>query len=157
MLKISEYIPGDEVKISQLVKEVYDEFVAPDYNDEGNKFFCDFIEPENFRIRFQEKHNIILLAEYSDQLAGVIEMRDNSYVSLLFVNKTFQGKGIAKALFKEAVCRCVARDHTLKKIFVHASPFSIGIYEKLGFTKTDEMQEENGIKYLPMEIMLTSE
>ena len=28
------------------------------------------------------------------------------------------------------------------------------IYSKLGFIKTDEMQEKNGIKYIPMEYKL---
>jgi len=40
----------------------------------------------------------------------------------------------------------------IERIYVHASPFSIPIYRKLGFYETDIMQEENGIRYLPMEM-----
>jgi len=82
---------------------------------------------------------------------GMIEIRDYNHISLLFVDKEFQGEGIARELFTEALKICKLKDKSIVKIYVHASPFSIPVYQKLGFQKTGDMQEQFGIKYLPME------
>ena len=42
----------------------------------------------------------------------------------------------------------------LDKFYVHASPYSIPVYKKMGFIETGNMMEENGIKYLPMEMTI---
>ncbi len=85
-------------------------------------------------------------------LVGIIEIRDNKFISLLFVDKNYQGIGIARKLINESLKEVIKRDPNSDKIYVHASPYSIPIYKKIGFIATDKMQEENGIKYLPMEM-----
>ena len=152
-IKIENYQNGQEIEIHQLIKKVYDEFVSIDYSDEGNKFFYDWIEPS--RIAERQKNQINLLVALVDsKLIGMIEIRDNKNISLLFVDKEYHGRGIAKRLFHESLKTCIQRDSTLDKFYVHASPFSIPIYIKLGFAETDEMQVQFGIKYLPMEMKI---
>jgi GNAT superfamily N-acetyltransferase len=152
-IKIKKYKKGQETAIHLLIKRVYDEFVSIDYSNEGNKFFYDWIEPS--RIAERQKSQINLLVALVDsKIIGMIETRDNKYISLLFVDKDYQGHGIAKKLFHESLKTCITRDAALEKFYVHASPFSIPIYKKLGFIETDNMQEENGIKYLPMEMKI---
>ena len=151
MTKISVFQVGDEHDLSNLIKRVFDEFVAPDYSEAGNNFFHDFIVPENFIDRVYSKDNIILIAERNNLKVGMIEIRDYNHISLLFVDKEFQGEGIARELFTEALKICKLKDKSIVKIYVHASPFSIPVYQKLGFQKTGDMQEQFGIKYLPIE------
>ncbi|OFX72083.1 MAG: hypothetical protein A2X12_02445 [Bacteroidetes bacterium GWE2_29_8] len=150
-VKIEVYKKGQEVIVYQLIKRVYDEFVSFDYSDEGNQFFYDWIQPSKIASR-QENQVNILLAFVNIELVGMIEIRDNKNISLLFVDKIFQGQGIAKKLFKKALKNCIKRDPKLDKFYVHAFPYSTEIYKKLGFKETDIMQEQFGIKYLPMEI-----
>jgi predicted GNAT family N-acyltransferase len=150
MLKIREYKIGEEYELYQLIKIVYDEFVAPDYSMDGNTFFYDFIKPENFINRYLLNNNIILIAEMNSVNVGMIEFRDENHIALMFVDKAYQKQGIAKALFNEALKRCLARNSKVSKIEVNASPYSISIYEKLGFTKVSEIKENHGIKYFPM-------
>ena len=152
--KIEKYIRGHEKDICDLIKKVFDEFVAIDYSEEGNRFFYDWISPEKIAAR-QEKQNNLWVATVDNIITGMIEIRDNSYISLLFVDKKYQGRGIAKTLFDLAVIECIKRDPGLRKFFVHASPFSIPVYEKMGFKAISSLKEENGIKYLPMEMMIT--
>lgn len=152
-LRIEKYQNGQEISIHQLIKRVYDEFVSSDYSDEGNKFFYDWIEPSRIADR-QKKQINLLVALLDSKLVGMIEIRDNKNISLLFVDKEFQGQGIAKRLFHESLKTCIQRDSTLDKFYVHASPFSIPIYMKLGFEETDVMQIQFGIKYLPMELKI---
>jgi predicted GNAT family N-acyltransferase len=139
--------------IFQLIKIVYDEFVAIDYSEEGNRFFYNWIEP--LKIAERQKNQINLWVAMDDsKLVGMIEIRENKYISLLFVEKTYQGQGIAKFLFQKSLKECLKREPKPDKFQVHASPFSIPIYKKLGFVETDSLQEEHGIKYLPMEMKI---
>ena len=153
-ITIATYKPGMETEIHQLIRRVYDEFVAVDYSEAGNRFFYDWIEPSKIAERQRNRRNM-LVALAEDKPIGVIEVRENLYVSLLFVDKRYQGQGVAKLLFREAVKECLERNPALEKMLVHASPFSIPIYKRLGFVETGAMQEENGIKYLPMEVKVS--
>jgi len=153
IIKIENYQNGQEIEIYQLIKKVYDEFVSIDYSDEGNKFFYDWIEPSRIAERQKGQTNLEV-AIMDSKLVGMIEIRDNKNISLLFVDKEYHGRGIAKRLFHESLKTCIQRDSALDKFYVHASPFSIPFYLKLGFTETGIMQLQFGIKYLPMEMKI---
>jgi GNAT superfamily N-acetyltransferase len=152
-IKIKKYQPGQEEMIYKLIKKVYDEYVSKDYCDEGNRFFYDWIQPSKIAERQVNQTNI-WIAFKDAKLVGMIEIRDNKFISLLFVDKIYQGQGIAKRLFNKSLKEIIKRDSNLDKFYVHASHYSIPIYRKLGFVETDIMCEENGIKYLPMEMTI---
>jgi GNAT superfamily N-acetyltransferase len=152
-IRIKRYQSGQEIMIHQLIKKVYDEFVSLDYSDEGNRFFYEWIKPSTIAERQCNQINL-WVAFIDSKLIGMIEIRDNKYISLLFVDKEYQGQGIAKKLFDKSLKEIIRRDPKLDKFYVHASPYSIPIYKKMGFIETDNMQEENGMKYLPMEMTI---
>lgn len=154
-ISIQLFRTGTEEKLSELIKEVYDEFVAADYSHSGNSHFYEWIRPENIAKR-QEAQNNIYVAFAGGELAGMLETRDNQQISLLFVKKEFQNKGIAKRLLTKAVETCKERKPAIEEIYVHASPFSIPVYQKFGFIETSPMKEENGIIYLPMKLPLAN-
>jgi predicted GNAT family N-acyltransferase len=145
---INNFIPGEETELSELIKVVYDEFVAPDYTSEGNVFFYDYIQPEKILERFLGKNEIVLTAKCDNIIIGVLDVKNKSHISLLFVAKNFQGKGVSSMLMNEYLKRIASL--AIDKITVHASPYSVKIYEKLGFSAVSDMLEENGIRYLPM-------
>lgn len=152
-IKIVAFENGQEHEVFKLIKKVYDEFVSKDYMEAGNIFFYDWIQPSKIAERQQNRRNILVAID-EDKMVGMIEIRDNNHISLLFVDKEYHGKGIARTLFQESIKECLTIDPQLKKFYVHASPFSIPIYAKLGFKETDVMQEQHGIKYLPMEMII---
>jgi predicted GNAT family N-acyltransferase len=151
--KIQPYREGQEQDISKLIKKVYDEYVALDYTENGNQFFYDWITPEKIADRQVVQINL-LVATIDTKIIGMVEIRENKNVSLLFVDKNYHGKGIARELFKTALEVCFSRDMQLDRFYVHASPYSIPVYERLGFKASGKIQEEHGIKYLPMEMNL---
>jgi GNAT superfamily N-acetyltransferase len=155
MIQILKYSNGLENEISQFIKRVYDEFVANDYSEEGNNYFYDWIEASRIFER-QQKGGSLLLAFIDLKIVGIIETRDINHISLLFVDKEYQGQGIARKLFYESILHCIRNGSNPEIFYVHASPYSVPIYKKLGFTETDKMQVQNGIKYLPMEIALNT-
>ncbi len=152
MLIIEKMITGDEQRIHDLVKKVYDEFVAGDCTEEGNNTFYDFIKPESISMRLQSG-NIIFICKEGDCIIGMIELKDLNHISLLFVDKDFQGLGIARKLFNETVG--IARSGGNNDfIDVNSSLFAIPIYTKLGFKTTSEVQIVNGIKFVRMKCEL---
>lgn len=145
---IGDFIPGEEKEIYSLVKTVFDEFVAPDYNWEGNSFFTDYIQPEKIIERFLDKEEIIITAKADGSIIGVLDARAKSHISLLFVAKEFQGKRVS-SLMLDAFLQKLSK-FAITEITVHASPGSVKVYESLGFKGGMELKDNNGMRYLPM-------
>ncbi len=123
-----------------LVWNVFLEFEAPDYSSQGIKTFRNFLE---------DAHALSQLTFFGayegGALAGVIALRNNRHISLFFVEKAFQHKGIGKALFQQAIGQCQGKHMT-----VNSSPYAVAIYAKLGFTATGPEQLQDGIRFTPM-------
>lgn len=136
--------------VSLMVNRTFDTFVAPDYTQQGVNTFHTFASTESMQSRLLLPNDFILTAKIEDVIVGMIEMRDYSHVSLLFVDSDYQKRGISKALFKQALDACLSHLPTLKAITVNASAYALPIYQALGFVSTDTVQEKDGISYWPM-------
>lgn len=129
-------------EISQALKltlDVFMEFEAPDYSQEGVDEFQSFLgeQEEISKLRFFGALN-------QGSLTGIIAMR-NEHICLLFVRKEFHRRGIAKALFLH-----ILKKNKSERITVNSSPYAIEVYGRLGFTSTNSEQVTNGIRYTPM-------
>ena len=146
----------DELKIedisqySNMINNVFDEFVGKDYSIQGNCTFKEFIEPQNILERFNNGVNQFYIAKYDNEIIGVLEIKNKDHISLFFVKKEFQGQGIGKKLFEIHV-NSIKNNEEIKIITVNSSIYAEKIYSKLRFVKTNEIQEKCGIKYIPME------
>ena len=148
---IKPYTPGQEGAIHHLIKEVYDEFVSGDCTEEGNRLFYDWIAPERIAERQRNEINLRVATD-RDAIVGMIEIRNRNIITLLFVDKAYQRRGIGKMLFREMLAECMHRDPAMTTFYVHASLFSVPVYEKLGFVASGNVTGEFGIRYLPMEM-----
>jgi predicted GNAT family N-acyltransferase len=81
----------------------------------------------------------------------MIEVRANNHICLFFVDKKYHNKGIGKLLFNEILKKLKEKTNFIE---VNASSFSEKIYLRLGFIKTGELTEKNGIKFIPMKMKL---
>jgi GNAT superfamily N-acetyltransferase len=135
-----------------LVKRVFDEYCACDCDAFGLKVFHDFIDVNSFRDR-NLQNSITFIAKSGGTSVGMIELRDYNHVCLLFVDKPYHAMGIAGKLFTTA-CK-LALEKGSACIDVNASLYSVPVYEKLGFHRTDEIKEVNGIRFVPMICGLT--
>ena len=140
---------GEEGRVCALVERVFNEFVAPDYSPEGVEEFFKFADSAALRERAGE-HRIVLLAEEGTELAGVLEARDCSHISLLFVERKFLRKGIATELVRLAIRECRKRLPDLRSVTVNSSPFAVPAYRKMGFLETGPSREVSGIIFVPM-------
>jgi ribosomal protein S18 acetylase RimI-like enzyme len=150
---IREIRKGEETKACQLVIECFNEFVAPDYGDEGVNEFLKYVNPDWMQERL-ERGNFAFVAVVDDLITGVIEVRSNNHISLLFVKKEYQGRGIARELLELAIEKCRQADNIIDEFDVNSSPYAVKIYEKLGFTRVDDEKLVNGIRFIPMKLKL---
>lgn len=150
-LQIKRYKLGDEKPVHELVKSVYDEFISHENSIEGNELFYNWIAPDSIARR-QEAQNNLWIAWADGEVVGIIEIRDNKNITLLFVDKFYQSRGIATNLLQTALSVSIGRNPKLEKFFVHASLCSMPVYKRLGFKVTGKARKDKGIYYVPMEL-----
>jgi len=135
----------------ELVNNVFSEFVAVDYSEEGKNTF------ENYLKNKYEEVSLDLASGYkkmwayyqNGEIIGVISTRDISHISLMFVDKMHHRKGIARQMFN-VVLEELRNNEAVNQITVNSSPYAVRVYEHLGFVKTGNQQEKDGIIFIPM-------
>ena len=132
-----------------VVKTVFDEFEAPTYSDIGIESFYKFASYENIN-KMLDKNIKILVAEYNKKIIGMIAYRDFSHIAMLFVLKKYHYNGIATSLVLNMIDDCKENNKNLEVITVNSSPYAVEFYKKMGFVKTENEKEEDGIKFVPM-------
>ena len=146
-------IGKDELRqVLDLVNKVFSEFVAVDYSEQGRKTFSDYLQSKYDEVSADLlSGNKKIWGYYEDKkIVGVIATRNVSHISLMFVDKEYHKRGIAKQLFSAALKEIKAHSEA-DVITVNSSPYAIAVYERLGFVRTDEMQERDRILFIPME------
>ncbi len=143
---------GEQDIVVNLVLDVFNEFIAPQYPDEGVNEFKKFVNAEGMKNRLKAG-NIFILAKDGKKTVAIIEMRDNSHIALLFVDKAYQRQGIARELIRRAIAVCLERNSQLKSITVNSSPNAYDAYYSIGFKGERTVKTVNGIQFIPMELV----
>lgn len=146
--------PTEATSLANFIRSVYDDSVALHYTQQGNDEFYKYITPEAIEEHLKTNH-WILKAEGDDGLLGIIEIRDNKHLSMLFISSFHQRQGIGKQLLSVAIKKAKELNPSLEKMSVHSSPNSVVAYEKLGFKALTEEQVVNGIRFTTMEKLIT--
>ena len=124
-----------------LVFDVFCRYEAVNYPKNGKEAFYNAIHSEEY---------LDMLTAYGafdgDKLTGIIATRnEGAHIALFFVDGEYHRRGIGRELFEA----CLA-ENVNSRITVNSSEYAADIYRKLGFVQTDEIQEEDGIRYIPM-------
>lgn len=136
-----------------LLKEVFDEFVSPDYSKNGVYHFYEIIGENSIRERFING-NQIFIAKDENQIAGYVEIKNLGHIYLLFVKKKFHRKGIARRLIQFSLNVLKEYNPGIKELTVNSSPYALQIYERLGFVRVADYQIKNGIISFPMKLKI---
>ena len=142
---------GDLKQAVDLVNEVFSEFVAADYSEQGKNTFEAYLKNKYEEILGDINSGYKKMWAYyqDDKILGVISTKEVSHISLLFVDKRHHRKGIARQLFN-VVLDDLRKSGGVTEITVNSSPYAVKVYERFGFVKTEERQEKDGIIFIPM-------
>lgn len=136
-----DMMPGEEQAVLDVVMRGFDVYVRRDFSALGVAEFT--VSVRSFILERPDGHHI-MVAEESGQIIGMIDVRDNTHVSLFFVEPAYHGQGIGRALMDFAF------GDYLGRVTVNSSPWAVPIYERLGFFATGPGMERNGVRAVPM-------
>ncbi len=138
--------PDELEETLELIRSVFLRFESPDYSDEGTNTFLEFIEKGNIQNGINKGELKFWVCNAGSGIVGVIAMKNECHICMLFVHKNFHRQGISKRLVCEALSDVVPKTD----ITVNSSPYAKDFYHAVGFDDTDSLTTTNGIIYVPM-------
>lgn len=152
MYSIRKIKPDEVNEALALALEVFMQFEAPDYLPEGVVTFKrDIIENESFIADCKQGVCPIYAAfDDTNKIIGIIGMRSQTHINLVFVKKDFHRQGIATAIFRFMLKDLLNQNPDLSEITLNSSPYGKAFYLHIGFVPISEEKEINGIRCTPM-------
>ena len=148
MIKIRQLLNNKKDEALLFAKKVYIECKDESYSKQGIETFCNFVNNKEITKSFK-----VYGAFEDNVLKGIIATDSQKrHICLFFVDKVSQGKGIGKKLMS-----FIIDDNENSFITVNSSRYAVSIYEKIGFIKTEEEKEQDGLKFTPMKLILKDE
>lgn len=129
------------------------EFEAEDYSLEGIRSFEDFITDTNLKRMFDAGAYQMMTVSRNNRMIGMITLRNEMHISLLFVDKNYHRRGIGRALIK-CMAAYVRNELGKNRLTVNASPYGVPFYHRIGFRDLGPERCQDGILYTPMEYLL---
>jgi len=137
-----------------LIKNVFDDFLAADYSDEGVSYFYERISVKSLMSRLSNGSTINII-KHGNRIVGFIEIINVNHIYLLFVAKEFQRNGLGGKLVKYSLDLLKKKNQGLTEVTVNSTIYALGLYKKLGFISIADFQLKNGIISYPMKIILS--
>lgn len=139
-----------------LVKEVFETDVSSLYTEEGIRQFQQFTQYEIMSEKCKRRELYFFGAFEEEELTGTLAVNRMGHISLFFVKKEWQGKGIGRKLYQRAYQLCV-QGLKLERITANVTPGMAERFVHLGMHQVDFEQEAGGIIFVPMEAVISGE
>lgn len=149
---IREVLATEIPFIHNLCKRVFQKNIAPTLSAKGIDKFNHHVIPCDKILNRLEKGNKIYVAFSERTIVGMSEIRSPGHLGLLFIDDTYQKRGIGQQLIHQAMLNCKQLFPQSTHMTVNSALQAIRFYEKLGFVASDKEQEEEGLRFLPMKI-----
>ncbi|WP_098998948.1 GNAT family N-acetyltransferase [Fusobacterium polymorphum] len=148
MIEVKQLLNNEKDEALLFAKRVFIESEDDSYTKKGIETFCNFVDNKKITKSFK-----VYGAFEDNVLKGLIATdRRKKHISLFFVDKGSQGKGIGKELMS-----VIVNNNGNSYITVNSSRYGVPIYEKIGFIKIEEEKEQDGLKFTPMKLILKDE
>jgi len=141
---------SEEKDVYDLIVRIFQEHVAPVYSKNGIEKFLGMLSPNGLSEMNKGKSSFVILAKQRNRPIGMLAVRNESHITLIFVDSQYQRKGIGKHLLDEAIKICLNRNSELTAVTVSSSPNSILFYEGVGFEVQGDEVDEDGMRFTPM-------
>ncbi|MCJ8342863.1 MAG: GNAT family N-acetyltransferase [Cetobacterium sp.] len=134
-----------------LIKKSFIKFESPNLSQEGINEFQKFISETSIKQKLQTKELELFCYQSNSEIIGILGLKNNSHISLLFIKESFTKQGIGTKLVKFAKYNC--QKNKIKTLTVNSSVYGKKFYENLGFKSQDNEKCFNGLKFTPMIII----
>ncbi|MBR5579083.1 MAG: GNAT family N-acetyltransferase [Lachnospiraceae bacterium] len=124
-------------------------FQTKEYGKEGRKSFYDFISDRALKNFFLKDVYQLFVAIKKERIIGIITLRNECHISLLFVDKDHQRNGVGSALV-QYLSDYVLYEKGIDYITVDSAPSAMEFYHKIGFWDLAPMQTKAGISSTAM-------
>lgn len=138
---------------TEMAFKVFLKYEAPQYGKEGTQKFVEFLTSVSLHRLFLQGFYKMYVATVDEEIIGIISYRNGNHISLLFVDDRYHKMGVGRELIK-TVQNDILASSQYEIMTVHASPYGVPFYKRVGFVATDEEQYTDGIIYTPMEMYL---
>lgn len=144
------FVSGDEwEEAMELAWKTFLEFEGDIYPPEGIRSFEDFITDSTLKRMFIMGAYQVMAAYDHEKMVGMISLRNEIHISLLFVDRYYQRRGIGRALILR-LSKYVKEEIGKSQITVNASPYGVDFYHRLGFRDVGPQKQQDGIIFTPM-------
>ena len=117
-------------------------------NEEGANRFRDGLTSTQLYIDFLQGEYPLFCAYKGEKVIGMLTLKDKHHISLLFVKKEYQRRGIGTRLLQ--ACRAYCREQGILNLTVNAAPTGIPFYLANGFAISSGECFEGGMRFTPM-------
>jgi GNAT superfamily N-acetyltransferase len=146
---IRKAIMADWEETMAMTWKTFLKFEAKDYGLEGVNSFRNFIADPLLRRMFLLGTYHMYVATCNEKIVGMVSLRDQNHISLLFVDEAYHKRGIGRRLV-ETIGGFSKEEYGKEDITVNAAPYGVGFYKKVGFFSTSPLMTNDGIKYISM-------
>lgn len=144
------FVSGDEwEEAMELAWKTFLEFEGDIYPPEGIRSFEDFITDSTLKRMFIMGAYQVMAAYDHEKMVGMISLRNEIHISLLFVDRYYHRRGIGRALILR-LSKYVKEEIGKSQITVNASPYGVDFYHRLGFRDVGPQKQQDGIIFTPM-------
>lgn len=150
-MEIRELTPQELPEASSIIIGGFLQFDREGASVEGLAEFTRMMEPRSLRAMTVDGSLCLYgLFPPGGGLAGVLGLRQERHIVLLFVRAEDQGKGYGERLIHDLQERCLALNPEELTLTVNASPHAVTYYARFGFLPLGEKMLIGGLPMLPM-------
>jgi ribosomal protein S18 acetylase RimI-like enzyme len=154
VISIRRAIAIDVAAIAQVIRISAQTHITPELSAEAT---AHFLQANNDAAisSFLQQGFVYFVAESRNsqghEIVGCVGMRHHSHLYHLFVADRWQGQGIARRLWQQAMDDAKQHGHH-GSYTVNSSNNAVAVYQAFGFVRTAPMQQSNGVWFNPMQL-----
>ena len=134
----------DHSQIVSLITKVAELSILPNLNREGKSYFLSRIVPDLKQVMSNDSYGIYKIQD-EHNLIGFGAIRDDDYITHLFIDTRYQGTGLGKTLLRQLL------KDTTGPARLRSSINAVDFYHSQGFVANGSEESVNGLRSLRMQ------
>ncbi len=153
MIEIVKADVKSTIEVAELVSRITQRHILEHFTEEGKRRFLARVGQDVTQAITHP--DFLALAAFRDsKVVGFAALKDDNYLTHLFVATEVQGHGLGKQLLDTILGS--TQDKPRSYVRLRSAPNAVLFYQKHGFERTDDLCEKEGIRYVPMRLALPS-